>query len=126
MKINFLSTSNILLFTSSYINYYIIVNIIILILATLSITINNSYSKKENILILINIILELIFNYVLVFSNNIFILLLIKILQFIFSIHLNELIYLNKKSAKLFMPYILWNYLLTLLITVSIFLNISI
>ena len=121
MKLYFFST----LFTPMYINYYYVFNIFILVLAFLSIIIHKSFSKKNYLIIIINVILELLFNIFLL-SSNVILLFMIKLLQFILSIHLNEIIYDNKKSAKLLMPYILWNYLLTLYIIVSILLNLSI
>lgn len=115
MKLEFFSTST-----------YLIINLLIICLATISIIIHKYLEKKGFLIIIINILCELIFNYLLLFNVNYFFLFIFKLIQFIFSIQLNELIYLNKKSANLFMPYIIWNYLLTLISLVLLFLNISI
>lgn len=46
-----------------------------------------------------------------------------KALQFIESIELNSETYINKKSAKLLVPYILWTFYLTLISILILFLN---
>ena len=124
MKLDFFSTLSIVLFTSNIIHYYYFINIIVIILTTSSIIIYKHYYKRDFFIILINFVLEILFNYFLIY-NNPFLLFSTKLLQFIFSIHLNEIIYTNKKSANLFIPYIIWNYLLTLFTTVFLFLNVS-
>ena len=125
MKLDFFSTLDILLFSPKIINYYYFINLIIIMLAIFGIIIFKHFNKKELSIIIINIVFEIIFNYYLV-NNNPYLLFSSKLIQFIFSIHLNEIIYINKKSAKLLLPYIIWNYLLTLFATVYLFLNISI
>ena len=101
--------------------YYFYINLLIISLAIMSIMIHNYYDKKILIVIMINIILELLFNYYLINNQYLFIF-TSKILQFISSIKLNELICSNKKSVTLLTPYILWNFILTLFsITVLFF-----
>lgn len=125
MNLEFFSTLVINLSTPRIINYYLVINIIVLLLTISSILIYKYYNKRGFLLIFINILLELLFNYFL-FKHNTFFMFSTKLIQFIFSIHLNEIIYTNKKSARLYMPYIIWNYILTLYTIVIVFLNITI
>lgn len=125
MKIDFFSTLDLLLFTPKIINCYLLINIIVLILTIASIIIYKYFKKKDYLIIFTNILFEILFNYFL-FINNSFFMFASKLIQFIFSIHLNEIIFINKKSAKLYIPYIIWSYILTLLTVVIVFLNISI
>jgi len=104
---------------------FYIINFIILLLATVSIIIYKFFSTKDYLIIVINIILELFFNYFL-FINNLFFMFASKLIQFIFSIHLNEVIFTNKKSAKLFTPYIIWNYIITLFTIILLFLRLTV
>ena len=125
MKLDFFSTLDILLFSPFYINYYYILNTIVIVLTITSIIIYKYYNKKDVLIIIFNIIFEIIFNYFL-FNRYYFFMFSSKLIQFILSIHLNEIIFRNKKSARLFLPYIIWNYLLTLLTIVILFLNLTI
>ena len=113
MKLYFFSTS------------FYIINSLILIITVISILIYKTYSKKDYLIIILNIVLELLFNYFLLKSNY-FYMFITKLLQFIFSINLNEIIYTNKKSANLFMFYIIWNYILTLFTILLLFLKFTI
>ena len=117
----FIINNNLLMSLFIYKKYFFFINTIIIILAIIALLEYKNYNKQNIIIIAINIMLEIIFNYSLV-SYNIFFLFSSKIIQFIFSIHLNEIIYINKKSAKLIIPYILWNFILTLLTTLILFL----
>lgn len=125
MKLEFFSTLSIMLFTPNYINIYYLINLIVILFATYSIILYKHYDLRGKIIITINMFCELLFYYFLL-NNFSFLIFITKITQFIFSINLNEIIYKNKKSANLFLPYIIWNYLLTLFATVYLFLNITI
>lgn len=125
MNLYFFSTLDVILFTPSIINYYLLINIIILILTSSSIIIYKYYKLKDYYIIILNIFFEVLFNIFLFKSNYLF-MFIFKLIQFILSIYLNEIIFSNKKSANLFIPYIIWNYLLTLFTTVLLFLNITI
>ncbi len=124
MILEFFSTLDIL-FTPSIINYYLIIDFIVIILTILSIIIYKYLDKRSIFIIISNVILEILFNCFL-FNNNYFFMFTTKLIQFIFSIHLNEIVFINKKSARLYIPYVIWNYILTLLTIVLVFLNISI
>lgn len=100
--------------------YIYIINIITFIMMIISLKIHKYYDNKEKIIITINILLELFFNLYLI-KNNTFFMFSTKLLEFIFSIHLNEIICSNKKSAMLLSPYILWNFILTLFTTTLLF-----
>ena len=126
MKLYFFSTCNVLFSSLNTTYYYLLITLIIEILTYLSIIVYKNFIKKDYFIIFINLLCELLFNYFLFCTDNSLFLFSIKLIQFIFSIHLNEIIYLNKKSANLFMPYIIWNYILTLLTIISLFLNVSI
>ena len=126
MILYFFSTCNVLFSSLNTTYFYLLITLIVEILTLLSIILYKSFLKKEYFIILVNVLCELLFNYFLFCTNNSFYLFSTKIIQFIFSIHLNEIIYLNKKSANLYIPYIIWNYILTLLTIVSLFLNVSI
>ena len=104
---------------------FYLINFIVLTLTTVSIIIYKYFSKKDYLIIIINIILEILFNYYL-FNNNYFYMFASKLIQFIFSIHLNEILFINKKSAKLFTPYIIWNYIITLFTMILLFLRLTI
>lgn len=125
MKLDFFSTSNILIFSPKYINYYYIINLIVVMLTTTSIIIYKYYNKKDYYLIVMNVLFELLFNIFLI-KKSIFFMFISKLIQFIYSIHLNEVIFINKKSAKLYVPYIIWSYILTLFTIVILLLNIAI
>lgn len=107
-----------------YKNIYYFFDFIILFLSYLAIKEYKEYDKNFITIIIINILLEVLFNYSLIIFNH-YLLFASKLLQFIFSIHLNELIYQNKKSAKLIVPYILWNFILTLFTTLILFIYCS-
>ena len=100
--------------------YIYIINIITFIMMIISLKIHKYYDNKEKIIITINILLELFFNLYLI-KNNTFFMFSTKLLEFIFSIHLNEIICSNKKSVMLLSPYILWNFILTLFTTTLLF-----
>jgi hypothetical protein len=101
--------------------FIILINIIIFILMIYSLNIYKYYDKKDIFIITINIILELLFNIFLL-NNNLFLMFSIKLMEFISSIYLNEIIYTNKKSVHYLTPFILWNFLLTLFTTTLLFL----
>ena len=104
------------------INVYLIINTILLLFLLLSII--NYHNIKETILITIPIILlELLYNISFLKLFNAFLIFSSKFTEFILIIHLNEKIYTNKKSANLLMFNILWNFLLTLLSIIILFLN---
>ena len=113
-------------FSTFFLSIYFLIDSIILIMTILSIKIYKYYKKYDYLIIFINILLEILFNIFLLIIYNPFLLFAIKFIEFIFSIHLNEIIYSNKKSANLLVPYILWSFLLTLLTTIILFLNIGI
>ena len=104
-------------------NIYFIMNTIILLLTIFAIKSYKYYDIKLIIIILINLLLEILYNIFIFIITSPFLIFSSKLMQFVFSIHLNEIIYLNKKSAKLFMPYILWNFILTLFSIMILFLN---
>ena len=99
----------------------IFINIIIFNLMLYSIKTYRYYDKKDIFIITINISLELLFNIFFIY-NNYFLMFASKLLEFISSIYLNEIIYTNKKSVIFLTPYILWNFLLTLFTTTLLFL----
>ena len=114
------------LFSTFYLNIYLLLDSIIIIMTILSIKLYKEYKLYDYFIITINIFLEILFNIILFLIRNPFLLFSIKLIEFIFSIHLNEVVYSNKKSANLLVPYILWNFLLTLFTTIILFLNIRI
>jgi hypothetical protein len=97
------------------------INVIIFYLMLYSIKTYKYYDRKDLLIITINIVLELLFNFFF-FYNIIFLMFASKLLEFISSIYLNEIIYTNKKSVFLLTPFILWNFLLTLFTTTLLFL----
>ncbi len=106
--------------------YYLFINSIIIIMILISLIIYKHLNIYDYIIIIINVILEVLFNYFFLINKNSLLIFTFKFLQFIFSIHLNESIYSNKKSANLLVPYILWNFILTLYTTAILFLDIGI
>ena len=106
--------------------YYLFINFIIIIMTLVSLIIYKYLNIYDYIIIFINVILEILFNYFFLINKIPFFIFTFKFLQFIFSIHLNESIYSNKKSANFFVPYILWNFILTLYTTAILFLDIGI
>lgn len=104
-------------------NIYFLSNFIIIILTILSISSFKNKSRKTYFIISINIILEVLYNIFLFIVVSPFMIFSIKLLEFIFILHLNEEIYTNKKSANLLVPLIIWNFILTLLSTLILFLN---
>ncbi len=103
---------------------YLILDFLIMITVIISLSSYTYYDKKRYLIITINVILEILYNIFFIVIPNIFLIFAIKLFQFIFSIHLNSVIYDNKKSAKYLTPYILWNFILTLLNTLILFLNV--
>lgn len=103
---------------------YFLLDFIVIFLTVLAIKNHNYYDKYCIIIYIINIIFELLYNIFMFIFPSPFLIFSSKLLQFIFSINLNEIIYTNKKSAKLLIPYILWNFILTLISVIILFLNI--
>lgn len=103
---------------------YLILDFLIIVTVIISLSSYTYYDKKRYLIIIINVILEILYNIFFIVIPNIFLIFAIKLFQFIFSIHLNSVIYDNKKSAKYLTPYILWNFILTLLNTLILFLNV--
>ncbi len=104
-------------------NYYIFLNSFILFFVFLSIIKYKYYSKRLIFILIINIILEILFNIYFLLIVNPFFMFVTKLIQFIFSINLNEEIYYNKTCAKLLIPYILWSFILSLTTISILFLN---
>lgn len=103
---------------------YAILDFLIIITVIISLSLYHYYDKKRYMIIIVNLILEILYNIFFILIQNLFLMFSIKLFQFIFSIHLNSVIYDNKKSAKYLTPYILWNFILTLLNTLILFLNV--
>ena len=103
---------------------YAILDFLIIITVIISLSSYHYYDKKRYLIITTNVILEILYNIFFLLIQNLFLMFSIKLFQFIFSIHLNSVIYDNKKSAKYSTPYILWNFILTLLNTLILFLNV--
>ena len=79
---------------------YLILDFLIMITVIISLSSYTYYDKKRYLIITINVILEILYNIFFIVIPNIFLIFAIKLFQFIFSIHLNSVIYDNKKSAK--------------------------
>ena len=107
-------------------NFYLFIDIIILCFFGISIVIYKYIDLHLLFIILLNVIIEILFDVFLFIVASPFFLFSTKFFQFIFSIHLNNYVYYNKKSATYLTPYILWNFFLTLLTITILFLNISI
>lgn len=103
---------------------YLILDFLIIVTVIISLSSYTYYDKKRYLIITINVILEILYNIFFLVIQNVFLIFAIKLFQFIFSIHLNSVICDNKKSAKYLSLYILWNFILTLLNTLIIFLNV--
>lgn len=103
---------------------YLILDFLIIVTVIISLSSYTYYDKKRYLIITINVILEILYNIFFLVIPNVFLIFAIKLFQFVFSIHLNSVIYDNKKSAKYLSPYILWNFILTLLNTLILFLNV--
>ena len=102
---------------------YLIINILMFLLFISSI-INYKYlDKKGYILCIILSLLEILYNISFFKLESSLLMFVIKIFEFILSININEEVYLNKKSAKLLTPFILWEFYLALISTIILFLN---
>ena len=106
------------------IRYYKLISILIFLFVEISIFLvykNNFFDKRLSIILSINYLFFILYNYFSFYLVNTFLMLSIKILQFISSLYLNEdICSKNKISANLLVPYILWTFYLTL-ISISIF-----
>ncbi len=103
---------------------YFILDFFIIFLFFLAIFEYHYLYKELTVIIVINFVLELLYNIFMFFLPSPFFMFATKLFQFVFSIHLNSHIYSNKKSANLIIPYILWNFILTLLSIIILFLNV--
>ena len=134
--INLLIINNFYLFDTTFFtlppNIYKYCSIIIYFITIIPIFIilkNNDYllslfDKKFRNIILINILLYTLYNFFTFRLINPFLSFSIKLFQFVSSLYLNEeIIFQNKKSAKLLSPYILWCFYLTLISISNFFLN---
>lgn len=104
-------------------NIYLLSNLIIIIITILSILNFKNKRRKTYYIIIINIILEILYNIFLFIIVSPFMIFSSKLFEFIFILHLNEELYTNKKSANLLVPVIIWNFILTLLSILILFLN---
>ncbi len=126
MKLIFFSTINNNLITPVFTlnNYlYILINSIMILLLICSLLSYKHLNKKTYLLVFLFIILETIYSISFYVIKSSLILFSSKLFTFILSIHINEEIYLNKKSAKLLTPFILWEFYLTLVSIIILFLN---
>ncbi len=134
--INLLIINNFYLFDTTFFtlppNIYKYCSIIIYFITIIPIFIilkNNDYllslfDKKFRNIILINILLYTLYNFFTFRLISPFLSFSIKLFQFVSSLYLNEeIIFQNKKSAKLLSPYILWCFYLTLISISNFFLN---
>ena len=104
-------------------SFFLLINFIIIILSILSIVIYKYIDRYSLLIILLNVLFETSFDRFFLILQNPFLMFSTKLFQFILSIYLNEVVYSNKKSANLLIPYIFWNFILTLLTIIILFLN---
>lgn len=103
---------------------YKTISTIIFILVTLSIFLifkDNKHNKRLQIILLINFSLYFLYNLFTFKIISPFLAFTAKIFHFIATLYLNEeIVFKNKISAKLLVPYIIWTFYLTLT-SISIF-----